>query len=664
MSDDNWESWRNSIIGLSSGSGKKSYYPELQDKMLDLERFKTLIDASGEIIILAERDTGLINYCNFTAASILEYEKDELKQLKIQNITTHENNTNCLHEAEKNNGLQMRCFFKKKSLDYLPVEVGIKIVNFDNVDYIVIIAKDITERLKAEKQIIDSENKFHAVFNNFFQQTGIIALDGTLLDINKTVINFTNKDYDDIIGTKLWDAPWLSHSPKEQKKILEAVKEASTGKSIAFETTHINGDGNVRYIDFSIKPVFDEYDQVSYLLSEGRDITAKKNTELELIGVKKLLDDILESMPSGVIALGEDFNVIHINSFALNILNKQENDVIGKPFFRIISPSLSETMESIVYAMNKNEKTISKIITEKDFDNIERSYEYTFYKLNKNFISGIVIRIDDVTEKLKLNEILVQSEKMLTVGGLAAGMAHEINNPLGIVINGIQNTLRRISIDLPENIKEAERDGISLEAMNKYLENRKILTYLNGISEAAMRASQIVYDMLTFSKKSDKTKTLFDINNTVEKTLQIMNGDHNLYEFIKTNNIEVIKDFGKSIEIPININEIEQVLINIIRNGIEAFVVNNEINKKFYVKLSTKLTENTMNIYIENNGPAISENTRKRLFEPFFTTKDPGKGTGLGLSISYFIIHDRHNGEITVESDETRTLFTIKLPVK
>ncbi len=115
---------------------------------------------------------------------------------------------------------------------------------------------------------------------------------------------------------------------------------------------------------------------------------------------------------------------------------------------------------------------------------------------------GAVIRMDDITERIRIEQMMVQTEKMLSVGGLAAGMAHEINNPLSIIMQSAQNILRRVSKELPANRTEAEELGLDLDILHRYLEARGINGFIEGILEAGNRASRIVADMLAFSRRS------------------------------------------------------------------------------------------------------------------------------------------------------------------
>src|SRR5512145_2490905 len=141
--------------------------------------------------------------------------------------------------------------------------------------------------------------------------------------------------------------------------------------------------------------------------------------------------------------------------------------------------------------------------------------------LAEGLTRGAVIRLDDVTERVRMEELVLQTEKMVSLGGLAAGMAHEINNPLGGIIMGSQNILRRLSGDLPKNCALAAECGADMDRIADYMEKRGITAILQGILEMGGRASGIVENMLSFSRKSESRKSSTDLADLVEKSLEL-----------------------------------------------------------------------------------------------------------------------------------------------
>ena len=272
----------------------------------------------------------------------------------------------------------------------------------------------------------------------------------------------------------------------------------------------------------------------------------------------------------------------------------------------------------------------------------------------------------DITQR-KLNEQrMIQSEKMMSVGGLAAGMAHEINNPLAVIISSVQSLQRRLGRETAKNLKTAEDCGAQYSAIVEYVERSGCSKVLEGMYEAGIRAATIVRGMLSFSRKSDSDFELRDLCELMDGALTLVMNDYDFkrdYDFRK---IKITKDFGSdSLIVACDGNEIQQVFLNLLKNGAEAMGEKKYSQEEtpHFVLRSYALGDVAV-MEIEDNGPGMGVDVRNRIMEPFFTTKSVGRGTGLGLSISYFIITDRHNGAMDVISEpDMGTRFIVKLPL-
>lgn len=276
-----------------------------------------------------------------------------------------------------------------------------------------------------------------------------------------------------------------------------------------------------------------------------------------------------------------------------------------------------------------------------------------------------MIRIDDITQRLSLEEMMVQSEKMLSVGGLAAGMAHEINNPLGAILHNVQNIRRRLSADLPKNQEHAEQVGVELETVNRYLQSREVPQLLDGIQQAGARAAKIVTHMLSFSRRSNRQMAPCDLPALIDQAVEIAGNDFDLTIGFDFKGQAIIRQFDPLLgSVPGTANELEQVLLNLLKNAAQAIHLREDDSEPGRIILRTRLNPPWAEIQVEDNGIGMSENVRKRTFEPFFTTKEIGQGTGLGLSVSYFIITNNHKGQMEVHSTLGQgTCFTLRLPL-
>jgi PAS domain S-box-containing protein len=413
------------------------------------------------------------------------------------------------------------------------------------------------------------------------------------------------------------------------------------------------------------------YDQAQGLAEETRhtnrklelEVQVRSKIEKKLTGFQNYLNSIIDSMPSALIALDEQLYVTQWNQEASALSGTRLDEALNQPIFLAFEPlkpflpQLKQTVEQHTVAK------IERVTWLKDDE--PKHYALTFYPLMGGAGRGVVIRIDDITQRLSLEEMMVQSEKMLSVGGLAAGMAHEINNPLGAILHNVQNIRRRLSPDLPKNLEQAEQIGIALETVNKYLQAREVPQLLDGIQQAGARAAKIVTHMLSFSRRSNRQMAPCDLPALIDQAVEIAGNDFDLAIGFDFKGQAIIRQFDPALgPVPGTANELEQVLLNLLKNAAQAIHQREDDREPGRIILRTKLNPPWAEIQVEDNGIGMSENVRKRTFEPFFTTKEIGQGTGLGLSVSYFIITNNHKGQMEVQSTLGQgTCFTLRLPL-
>jgi signal transduction histidine kinase len=251
---------------------------------------------------------------------------------------------------------------------------------------------------------------------------------------------------------------------------------------------------------------------------------------------------------------------------------------------------------------------------------------------------------------------------MLSVGGLAAGMAHEINNPLAGILQTVQVVKRRLYGTVAKNSAAASRLGISEQQIADYCSERGIDKMLEALESAGQRAAKIVNNMLGFSRKSRAHFSSQDLVQLLDETCELASSEYDLKKNYDFRNVVIVRDYDSKVpEVICDANQIEQVLFNLITNAAHA-MADGAQNRNPRLTLRLAPDGDHVRIVVEDNGPGFDEATRKRVFEPFFTTKEVGVGTGLGLSVSYFIITENHQGTIEVDSSPGRgARFTIRL---
>jgi len=274
--------------------------------------------------------------------------------------------------------------------------------------------------------------------------------------------------------------------------------------------------------------------------------------------------------------------------------------------------------------------------------------------------------LNDLIEKMKsMQEHMITSEKMASLGQLTAGIAHEINNPINFVssnISPLKTDLKELKELCKKYVKLHKSKNVTLDLINieayakeinpEFLYN-EIETLTNGIEEGAERTKQIVMGLRIFSRIDEDEFKEADIHEGLESTLMLLGNK------IK-NRIEVMKKYGNIPQIDCIPGKINQVLMNVLNNASEA------ISEKGVITITTSLDSSKKKVIIslKDNGAGMQEAVRRRIFEPFYTTKKIGRGTGLGLSISYGIV-EKHHGVIKVNSEVGKgSEFIITLPVK
>lgn len=392
-----------------------------------------------------------------------------------------------------------------------------------------------------------------------------------------------------------------------------------------------------------------------------------KRAEDTLRRAENFISNIINSMPSVLVGVDSSGKITHWNSQAKVETGITYDEALGQPL-ELAFPRLAPEMERVRDAMSTREVVLQPRKSH-NTDN-ETCYEdVTVYPLVSNGIEGAVIRLDDVTEKVRLEEMMVQSEKMLSVGGLAAGMAHEINNPLAGMIQTANVMKDRLTNEnMAANIRAAEAAGVELTVIREYMVSRGIPKMLDRICESGARAAEIVSNMLQFARKSSSSVSSHDLSEILDQCLELAGSDYDLKKRYDFRQITVVKKYQENLPpIPCERSKIQQVILNILRNGAEAMQGSqNPVKDEHSFTLQvTQTNPDWICIEIEDNGPGMEEAIRKRVFEPFFTTKAVDMGTGLGLSVSYFIVTENHDGRMKVESVAGQgARFIIELPVK
>jgi two-component system NtrC family sensor kinase len=484
------------------------------------------------------------------------------------------------------------------------------------------------------------------VFDSLSLPTLILEPNRVVIDANKAFLEKFDVRKDEIIGQTCHEFFYQSENPCPYDTCpLSKVLAEKAGQTIL---RRVISGRKEKWEDRIFSPILDDAGEVRYIIEKIRDVTHVKKLERELSGIKVFMEKFVQSSMSGIIAADRRGKILVMNPAAEELTGYTIQEARSKITVRDLYPpgQAKEVMKQLrSEAFGGKGKLPCSPTTLVNAQGEEIPVELTaaiIYEGGKEVATmGI---FNDLREKLaqeeKIKDVLLraaQAEKMASLGQLAAGVAHEINNPLtGILLYG-----GLLLEDLPEDDP-------------KYQDMHLII-------EDANQCRNIVKSLLAYSRQTSANQEIIDLNELVEQSLSLIR-DQSLFI-----NIEMVKELSdEEMLVRVDRSQLNQVIINLVRNAIDAMERKGTLTLKTYCERRKKgvgKPDAAGFAYIEvsDTGSGISEENLPRIFDPFFTTKDLGKGTGLGLSTVYGIVQE-NGGTIWVkETSPAGTTFIVEL---
>ena len=507
------------------------------------------------------------------------------------------------------------------------------------------VIRDITERKKAEKELRETKDFLEKVIEN--SKDGILVVDdkGYILTCNTAVEQMSGSSKEQIIGEH---ASSLIVDDKEiRRKILEKTGELFEKGFTTYEAKYKSREGKDLDVECISSMVSNEQGEYIAGVSVIRDISERKKAEKEIREGKEFLEKIIQGSKDGILIGDEAGYILSANEAIKAMLGLENEELVGKHSSELLFDDKSEKEKIFAKMEGLFENGFASYETKykrKDGNQVEVECYLSMIKDEEgNNIAGISI-VRDISERKKLQQQLIQSEKLKSLGELAGGVAHDFNNVLAAILGRAQ--LLKMQFKPPEGKQEKRKAMIDL------IKNLEI------IERASSDGAETVRRIQEFSRKrsDDKEFAKIDINQLIENSLEFTAVRWKDEVESKNIKINIEKEFSSLPSTLGSAAELREVFTNIINNAVDAMPQGGTI----HIKTATE--DNLISIEIKDTGIGIPEDIKHRIFDPFFTTKGV-QSTGLGMSTSYGIIN-RHKGTILVDSTEGKgTVFTIKLPI-
>jgi len=483
------------------------------------------------------------------------------------------------------------------------------------------IGRNITERKKQEQALADELTQRRLLIDKSLDGIVVLDVDAKVVEANQRFADMLGYTLEEVCELHTWD--WDKNFQREQ--ILEMGRNVDE-KGLHLETKHTRKDGLVIDVDISISGIM--YGGQKLIFCIQRDVTERNQAEEALKLAAEEWRETFDSITDAISIHDRDFRILRANKAFADIFLKKPSQIIGR----------------YCYELHKGDKPISGC-PHKQTLATKQPVVAEFYESNlgkylhestspifdeQGEVVGTVHITRDVTEQKQQNERLMMADRLASIGELAAGTAHELNNPLTSVIGFSQLLMEK---DIPDDARE----DVEL------------------IYNEAQRAANVTKSLLTFGRKHAPVKQPNQINNIIEDVLKLRAYEH------KVNSIEIERRLAPDLpEIMADYFQMQQVFLNIIINA-EYFMT--EAHNRGALTITTKEQNSTVKISIADDGPGISRENLSRIFNPFFTTKEAGKGTGLGLSICHGVVSE-HGGQIYARSQPGKgATIIVELPI-
>jgi PAS domain S-box-containing protein len=462
----------------------------------------------------------------------------------------------------------------------------------------------------------------------------------TIQDPNYQLVSY-NKEFEETFNPTPGDFCFSVYKNRDEKcEVCPVEKTFKDGRSYYGQETGMDKNGNTTHWLSRTSPIHDAQGNIVSVMEVCLDITRMKQLEERLEKSERKYYAIFNNIPNAVF-------VLDVNTLEVLDCNKSVKDVYGYEKDEITHRSFLD-----LFLDEEKDHYAFKIMTSAYINQVKHVDKdgktlFAAIRISPSEYLGqkvLLVTTSDISKRLEVEQQLIHAGKMATLGEMATGMAHELNQPLSVIKTASSFCLKKI------NRKEV-------------IEEKDLYTMLEKIDRNVNRSANIIIHMRQFARKSDVVLVEVQINDVLKRAFDIFS------QQLKVRGIDVVWDIDQNLPtIMADPSRLEQVFINLLLNARDA------IEEKLWspepamgmkkITLKTKLEEKVVMVEVKDTGIGISKDIADKIFEPFFTTKEVGKGTGLGLSISYGIIKDCHGDIKVTMTEKGETRFRLTFPAK
>lgn len=594
-------------------------------------QFRALFQHTNEAVIVTTLD-GKILMANSTWKNLTGYTEEDLKSISMHDIFLQP-----IPDYEQQKYL-WQSQIKIKDGSIRDMETQIATFSDKRGYYIIFSLRDITEKKLLEEKNRRNQEFLNNIFSSISDAVFTIDLNGTITSANLAACRIFQYSISDLIGQNVSMLLDENQDPFLFDELVEAL--IANEKGSLSNCRVVDKNNTIFEAELTITSFKNNFEEIIGLCMVFKDIREMQNLINRLASEKAFTDNILSNSIDGFCLVDPDYKVIYMNDALLSLLKYGEDEIDDLYFFNILTD----------YGKNEEPKLIEKLAT----DGYVKDHERNLITKNGDIVPVLINRvrmknnegedlgfyefIRDYSERRKMEMQLIQTTKLAAIGEMAAGIAHEINNPISSIFS-YADFMKKGQDMAPELYQE----------------------FVNNILLSAERIESVVKGVLDFSRQEDGAFIQCNIVNILHTSLNF------LMKMLNKKAIHIELSIQDTIwDIMGNPTQLEQVFINLLNNSKQA--LDRIQREKKIIRISIENESNSKgdkNVWIKvyDNGTGIPASHAEKIFDPFFTTKGRSEGTGLGLSITYGII-TRHGGRITCESKENEyTEFHIRIPV-